>query len=125
MIGNVVVFNATLRFCCKDIVRNKYAMTELLRTACDIAGFRIRRIVEEDYRKPKGAKTLVAFLNESHAIVTTYPENKTIELEIAGCKNFNYEALCIWLREKQQVTEMRYFAMEKDALGNWTGLRNI
>ena len=116
MIGTVLRFGATMTSA------KPYALPRLrayAREAIDSLGLGFRRFAVEKYPKFKNAYTLIAFLNESHLELTTYPEDNVIELEVASCRSVCLEDFLHWTASIKDLKVVSSFVLRKDELGNW------
>lgn len=115
--GTVLVFGATLETTGK-LYKIKQ-LEQLSNSAIRAVGLNARRAVWEDYKQPEGAYTFIVFLDESHFILTTYPEDKIIELEFSSCKQVNLEPLVKWLQSHEEFMIKSQFCTEKNDKGEW------
>jgi S-adenosylmethionine/arginine decarboxylase-like enzyme len=82
--GNVQFYFATI----KNVPRehfNANFLKDFIKERVKALRLTIRKIQAQSYGR-RGAMTVVAFLNESHLIITTYPEHRIAELEFASCR---------------------------------------
>jgi S-adenosylmethionine/arginine decarboxylase-like enzyme len=112
--GTIILFAATLEY--KD--PNAVKMDELKDwsiRAIKALGLGFRRFSVENYKEPKNAYTLVCFLDESHFMITTYPEHKMIEVEFGSCKEIESLTKFIsFLTEKDKFSIHSSVVLEKD-----------
>ena len=79
----------------------------------------LRRFSVENYKNPKNSYTVVMFLNESHLILTSYPEASILEFEIASCKKVSLSNLIAWIQTHEDYKVMTYFYLEKNENNLW------
>lgn len=71
------------------------------------------------YPGHENAYTCVFFLKESHLVLTAYPEDRTLEFEVASCKTVGLTDLLHWLHAQEQLKIVSIFANDKDDEGRW------
>lgn len=118
MSGTITVYGCTLYSELQKAFTLK-SLKELAKECIKSVGFTLRRFDAEEYKKPKEARTLVAYLNESHLMLTTYPEDKLIELELATCKQVQLSGLVARLQAHEEFIIRTQFIVDKDEHGKW------
>ena len=86
------------------------------------SGFTFRRFSVENYRTPKNAYTLVCFLDESHLILTTYPEHDLLEVELTSCKLPRMPLYSFLVPCNEDWTPITMTRLVKDSSNNWNVL---
>lgn len=117
--GNVSFFFASLRVSDKTLFKSGN-LKDFTKHITDKLGFTIRKVLVENYQKPKNANTVVAFLNESHLILTSYPEKKLLELEYASCKEVGLGEFIGWLAKYPGIEMLSELGVDKDESGHWS-----
>lgn len=116
--GTILFFNATL-----TVLEHRFyqleKIKELIERSTSYLGLRLRRTVTERYGENK-AFTMIGFLDESHILVTTYPEYMVAELEIASCKTIELESYVGWLSKHELFVVHNTVVLSKDEQGKWS-----
>jgi S-adenosylmethionine/arginine decarboxylase-like enzyme len=84
-LGNVFSQKATLKAENLDLMRLDI-LKEMSLGTVKYYGFCFRRFSVERYPGHCYAHTLVSFIDESHLVLTTYPEISILEVELSSCK---------------------------------------
>lgn len=112
MIGTVLIYNVTLKVKKLDFLRLDN-LKELSLKLISLCGLGFRRFSVEKYGYPSLAYTLVMFLNESHFIITTYPESRVIEIELASCKDIDIKEMVHEICFTEGLSLITDFCMRK------------
>ena len=113
MNGTVICYGASIRT--KEF--NTLKLQALLAKLVEKVGLEGRRFDVEDYEKPEGARTIVLYLNESHAMFTTYPESSILEFEIASCVDLQLSPMIAYI--KKNYVLITDYLQKKDGNGIW------
>lgn len=117
--GNVTFYFASLHVPDESLFALEH-LKDLAREAVCRLKFKIRRMLTCNYEAGKNAYTVVVFLNESHLLLTCYPEKKLLELEFASCKEVKLGDFVGWLSNLQFPRITSEFGIDKDDKGQWT-----
>jgi len=116
MNGTVLMYGATI----KTGTFSTHKLVNLIKYLVKKAGLSERRFDIEDYGQPEGAKTITLYLDESHCMITTYPEEALAEIELASCKYIDLRAMLEWIKGHYEV--VTDFFLRKNKEGIWETL---